>query len=213
MTIDLNDDRILVDYFDCNINPLWSRKVKNNEDSLKIVLNNENIVIDGIEYIYYKTSDFNYRGIIKKDNELIPIEYYTKIYYTIEKVFGKEHIVFWSYSVTSEESVTEYGYEFEDEFGVNLTQKIAEEISLPDCLKDIVMYDNDNIVIDDDIFIFLKRERISKLGNKSVVYYRRKKDDKIFGINCMSTVSTDNYDYIKYYRDWCLVECSKDFEI
>lgn len=213
MSIDLNDDRILVDYFDCNINPLWSRKVKNNEDSLKIVLNNENIVIDGIEYIYYKTSDFNYRGIIKKDNELIPIEYYTKIYYTIEKVFGKEHIVFWSYSVTSEESVTEYGYEFEDEFGVNLTQKIAEEISLPDCLKDIVMYDNDNIVIDDDIFIFLKRERISKLGNKSVVYYRRKKDDKIFGINCMSTVSTDNYDYIKYYRDWCLVECSKDFKI
>lgn len=213
MSIDLNDDRILVDYFDYDINPLWSRKVKNNEDSLKIVLNNENIVIDGIEYIYYKTSDFNYRGIIKKDNELIPIEYYTKIYYTIEEVFGKEHIVFWSYSVTSEESVTEYGYEFEDEFGVNLTQKVAEEIPLPDCLKGIVMYDNDNIVVNGEIFIFLKRKRISDLGNKSVVYYRRKKDDKIFGINCKSTISTDNYDYIKYYRDWCLVECSKDFKI
>lgn len=213
MTIDLNDDRILVNYFDYDIYIFCSRKIKTNEDSLKVVLNNKNIIINGIEYIYYKTSDFNYRGIIKKDNELIPIDYYTKIYYSIEEVFGKEHIVFWDYCVTEERSAIEYGYELEDELTINLEQKVAEEITLPESLKDIVMYDNDNIVIDNDIFIFLKRERISKLGNKSVVYYRRKKDDKIFGINCMSTVSTDNYDYSQSYRDWCLIECSKDFKI
>lgn len=214
MSIDLNDDRILVNYFDCNINPLWSKEIKSNEDSLKVVLNNENIVIDGVEYIYYKTSDFNYRGIIKKDNELIPIDYYTKIYYSIEKVLGKEHIVFWDYCVTSEDSAKEFGYELEDEFTINLEQKVAEKIVLPNCLKDIVRYDNDNIVIDDDVFIFLKREKKWFLENGVVVYYKRKKDNKIFGIRGGANNSEQDVEFIfSSNRNWYLIECSKDFEI
>ena len=214
MSIDLNDERILVDYFDRDINIFWSRKIKSNEDFLKVVLNNENIIIDGIEYIYYKTSDFNYRGIIKKDNELIPIDYYTKIYYSIEEVFGEEHIVFWSYSVTSEDSVKEFGYEFEDEFNVNLEQKVAEEIVLPESLKDIVRYDNDNIVVDDDIFIFLKREKKWLLGDEVVVYYKRKRDNKIFGIRGGANKSEEDREYtFSFHGSWRLVECSKDFKI
>lgn len=214
MSIDLNDDRILVNYFDCNINPLWSKEIKSNEDSLKVVLNNENIVIDGVEYIYYKTSDFNYRGIIKKDNELIPIDYYTKIYYSIEKVLGKEHIVFWDYCVTEERSAIEYGYELEDEFNVNLEQKVAEKIVLPDCLKDIVRYDNDNIVINNDIFIFLKRDKRWFLGNEVVVYYKRKRDDKIFGIRGGTDKSEKDVEFIFLSnRSWQLIECSKNFKV
>lgn len=214
MSIDLNDDRILVNYFNYNINPLWSKQIKSNEDSLKVVLNNENIVIDGIEYMYYKTSDFNYRGIIKKDNELIPIDYYTKIYYSIEEVFGKEHIVFWSYSVTSEDSVKEFGYELEDEFNVNLEQKVAERMKLPESLKDIVRYDNDNIVIDDNVFIFLKREKKWFLEDGVVVYYKRKKDNKIFGIRGGTNKNEEEREYtLSLHGNWCLIECSKDFNV
>ena len=72
----------------------------------------------------------------------------------------------------------------------------------------------DNIVIDDDVFTFLKREKKWFLENGVVVYYKRKKDNKIFGIRGGANNSEQDVEFIfSSNRNWYLIECSKDFEI
>lgn len=218
MAIDLNDDRILVDYFGTNYKNDADMYIQVYEEkiALEVVYTNEDIVINGVKYTYYKTTNSKYKAVINKNNEILSVDYNIKRYYSLEKVNGEEKIIFWDYYVTSKEEVERYGYSFEDYLTVTFDEKTSEKIDVPLELINTIKRDDDNIIIKNEVFMFLKRDKIYNYSLKlyrdieveNNIYYKRKNDDKIFGINIKIKESN-----IFKKNNWQLIECSKDIKI
>ena len=212
-----NDERLIVDYYDSNINIMRYVSIEKEEDLLKMVNTDENIILNGIEYHFYKKLNDPYKALIREKNEVKEIEFSPKIYYSVEVVNNKERIFFWQLNIQEAIRCKKEEYIFDEELEIYFGIKSSEKIKVPDNLKDVVRYDDFGIVINDDSFKFLKREKTKTWLNTFItVYYQRRKDNKIFAVHneFMKDIETDQeINYAFRHAMWYLIECSKDFKI
>ena len=85
-----NDEKSLTHH--PNINIMRCVSIEKEEDLLKMVNTDENIILNGIEYHFYKKLNDPYKALIREKNEVKKIEFSPKIYYSIEVVNNKARI-------------------------------------------------------------------------------------------------------------------------